>query len=649
MSAIASETHREGRKGSSDGEHDTGKLYAPESPHETDQVVIENREELGTGIAQASAKVWGKYSRWILYISLGLAAYVYSLDLQTTYFYTQFATSSFSTHSLLASIEVAAQIILAVAKPIIARISDLQSRPFAYFVVVISYVLGYILIASSKGVSQFAAGRVFQSLGSAGLQLLTQVIVADYTSLKYRGLVSALMNLPFIINAFVGSKVAASITDRNALNGWRWGYAMFSILIPVSLSPVIATLVWGERKAKRLGIVSEVQNKALVSDEVQTTRFQGITRKILGFAVDMDLLGLLLLGTGWALFLLALTLNRSAKGGWDNPSIIAMLVVGPVIVILFAIYEVKWAKFPVIPGHFLRNRAVFAAALIGFFDFVSFYLTFLYLSSFLYVLKTGSWSQTDQNYFGSIQTVGLTLFGIVSAGLMAWTRRYKWILVIGLCIRVLGVGIMIRSRGANGSDGELVMTQILQAWGGGFASITSMVGAQASVTHKYVAMVTAIVLLITELGGAIGSAIAGAIWTNLMPRNLAKYLPNVSEEERNRLYGSTISIAMLDPSDPVRIGAIAAYSDTMKILIIVALVIGILPIFIALTMPNYYLSDAQNAIDGLDITGKKVAEPQDPVAGAEAASSAEKGATGQSLFSKINVFGGRATVPKNTV
>lgn len=39
------------------------------SVHSTDRILVENREELGTGIAQASVKVWGKYSRWVLYIS----------------------------------------------------------------------------------------------------------------------------------------------------------------------------------------------------------------------------------------------------------------------------------------------------------------------------------------------------------------------------------------------------------------------------------------------------------------------------------------------------------------------------------------------------------------------------------------------------
>ena len=60
---------------------------------------------------------------------------------------------------------------------------------------------------------------------------------------------------------------------------------------------------------------------------------------------------------------------------------------------------------------------------------------------------------------------------------------------------------MIHSRGANGSDAEVVWTQILQGIGGGFAAVTSQVGAQAFVPHADVAMVKAVVLLITKIGG----------------------------------------------------------------------------------------------------------------------------------------------------
>lgn len=89
---------------------------------------------------------------------------------------------------------------------------------------------------------------------------------------------------------------------------------------------------------------------------------------------------------------------------------------------------------------------------------------------------------------------------------MIKTRDVKWIMFTGLLIRLLGVGIMIHSRGANGTAAELVITQILQGIGGGFAATAIQVSAQAGVTHAQVATVTAMVLLITEVGNSVGSA-----------------------------------------------------------------------------------------------------------------------------------------------
>jgi hypothetical protein len=65
--------------------------------------------------------------------------------------------------------------------------------------------------------------------------------------------------------------------------------------------------------------------------------------------------------------------------------------------------------------------------------------------------------------------------------------------------------MMMHSRGANASDAELVWTQILQGLGGGLAAVSAQVGAQASVPHAD-AIITAIVLLLTEIGGAVGNA-----------------------------------------------------------------------------------------------------------------------------------------------
>lgn len=56
------------------------------------------------------------------------------------------------------------------------------------------------------------------------------------------------------------------------------------------------------------------------------------------------------------------------------------------------------------------------------------------------VVKYGEWSTVNMNYFAYTQTISLTLFGILAGFLVAYLRRYKYTLVFGTCLRLLGVG-----------------------------------------------------------------------------------------------------------------------------------------------------------------------------------------------------------------
>ena len=58
----------------------------------------------------------------------------------------------------------------------------------------------------------------------SGLQLLTQIVIADNTTLKWRGLVSALVSVPFLLNAFVGPNISTWVLQNV---GWRWGCELF--------------------------------------------------------------------------------------------------------------------------------------------------------------------------------------------------------------------------------------------------------------------------------------------------------------------------------------------------------------------------------------------------------------------------------------
>ena len=169
-----------------------------------------------------------------------------------------------------------------------------------------------------------------------GLQLLTAIVIADTTTLKWRGLVNALMAVPFIINGFVGANISTQVIENST---WRWGCAlppilfthvlvtnrmyhlsdgMFTILVPVALSPLVFTLFWAERKARRLGLVE----KALGRPAEQTTPSRqtrtSIPVLVWRWAEAFDLIGLVLLVVAVALILVPLTLSSTASHGWHN-------------------------------------------------------------------------------------------------------------------------------------------------------------------------------------------------------------------------------------------------------------------------------------------------------------------------------------------
>merc|ERR1712093_119608 len=562
---------------------------------------------------ESVSRVWGRKSKATLFVAIALAAYIYSLEGTTTWQYGAYATSSFSQHSLLGAIGTAQAIILAVTKPFSAKFADVFGRAEALAMSVFFYCLGFICIAACSDIHTYAAGAIIYYVGYASLQILIQIIIADVTNLRWRGLMSSLTSVWFFVNAFVSANIAQGIlrphlSDEGVLvtDSWVWGYAMFIILIPVVCAPIIGTLAWAQRRAKKLGLDATdlVETNGGTAAKVKDTRPLG--RRALGWAIDIDAVGLILFGVGWCGVLLPLTLVNRGKLWWDSHKVITLLVVGGVTLIAFVAWEARFAVKPLFPFRFFKSRTVMVAAWIGFFDFVSFYLQYTFQYSFISVVK--DWSVKDQGYFAYTQTLALTFAAICAGFYQLYFRRTKWLLVVGLCVRISGVGLMIKSRGANGSTVELVWSQLLQGLGGGIASASCQLLAQASVAHQDVATVTALVLLFAEIGNAVGTAIASAVWRDHMPKELAKNLAGIlNSTEIAAVFGSITTASTYKTSNRAAYdGIVDSYANVMKMLLIAATAISVVPIIMSLFANNIYLSDTQNAVEGEDLAGRAV-------------------------------------------
>lgn len=82
--------------------------------------------------------------------------------------------------------------------------------------------------------------------------------------------------------------------------------------------------------------------------------------------------------------------------------------------------------------------------------------------------------------------------------------------------------------------------------------MTSQLATQASVPHQDMAIAIAILGLWTAIGGGVGSAIAGAVWTQRLPAQLEANLGGIlNATEIATMYGDIYTARITEPRDLV--------------------------------------------------------------------------------------------------
>jgi MFS family permease len=153
-----------------------------------------------------------------------------------------------------------------------AKLLDLWGRAEGFAIMVCFATLGLIIMAASNSLATYCAAQVFRTIGFGGMIYCVDVITADSSSLKHRGLAFAFTSSPYIITAFAGPKAAEGYYEH--IN-WRWGFGTFAIVVPFVAAPLFVILKLNLRKAKDEGV--------LVREESQRTLVQSIVFHIREF------------------------------------------------------------------------------------------------------------------------------------------------------------------------------------------------------------------------------------------------------------------------------------------------------------------------------------------------------------------------------
>lgn len=543
---------------------------------------------------------WSKKLLIIAYTILIFTAFVETFAGDSTSGFDSYATSNFNAHSLIATAAVVYKITAIISYPLMAKLSDFFGRAEGFAFGIIVYTLAYIMYAACHNVSTYIAAEFLYAIGRVGYRIFQQIFIADTTSLINRGLWSQLPDaVAAVPSLYIGSVIQDSVMDTV---GWRWGYGVWAIVLAVCCLPLIAVMYYMDRKAKETG---EQKINRILKDLPQGPWY----KKVFWFFYDkLDIVGLLLMVSGLALFFIPLSMTGSKSPlKWHEAKLIVMLCVGVVLFAVFVLWNAKFARTPFVPKQTLLNPTIALCCVMMALDWCT---NSSYSTYFKTVLQVGGYTTVGEaSRIDNSKKACLQIFSVVGGIMLRFYKKTKLMLYIGVPLSVLGHGLLVYFTYNNGGISAkplLYMAEVFIGAGRGIYQCSLQVTMQGIAGAEGIPMSTAFFMAFTSVGSLIGTCIAGGVWNTVVLDKLNEYLPASEKKNAKKIYKS-IKVALAYKKGTENRDAVArAYLETEQLIGWIGLGIMSANLILMLIVRNIRLTDK---IDIYDEDGN-VAEDQ---------------------------------------
>ncbi|KAL4763470.1 major facilitator superfamily domain-containing protein [Aspergillus foveolatus] len=508
----------------------------------------------GVQAAQAMTQVWSFSHIVAAYILIWVIHFIMAFASGMIGNLTPFVTSSFAEHSLTATTSIISSLASGLIKLPYAKLMDIWGRPQGFALMVGSMTIGLIMMAGCKNVETYCAAQVFYQVGYTGLDFTMTIFVADTSKLKNRAFWIAFVASPYIATVWAYGPAAQSALGTV---GFRWGFGVWAIVIPVVSAPLFFLFYYNQRKAEKMGLLPKIESN-------RTT-----LQSIVHYVREFDLIGISIFALGMALFLLAFNLYTKQADEWRSPLIICFLIFGGLLIVGFILYERYFAPVTFIPWELLKNRTVIFTYTMAASLYIAWYIWDNYFYSMLLVVYNQD--VTKASYISNIYTVGSSFWAIVMGVVIRYNGRLKWqALYFGVPVTILGVALMIHFRHAGVNIGYIVMCHIFIAFGGGTLVICEQMTVMAVSRQQDIPAILAAESMFIYIGSAVGSSIAAAMWTGIFPAKLKENLPADALPNLATIYGDITAQYGYAVGSPERDAINLSYSQTQRLMLITA-------------------------------------------------------------------------------
>ncbi len=490
---------------------------------------------------------------WVIFSGLMLALLLASLDQTVVATALPTIVSDLGGLSQLSWVVTGYLLTSTVSTPLWGKLGDLYGRKRLFQASIVLFLLGSALCGISQNLAELILFRALQGLGGGGIFVLSQALIADVVPPRQLGRYQGVFGAVFGVSSVAGPLLGGFFVETLS---WRW---IFYINLPIGAAALLVL-------ALALPAMGQPGQHTI------------------------DYLGTVLLSVAGSLLILLTSLGGSVAP-WGSAPIILLAMVAGVFTLGFVLVEQRAAE-PVLPLPLFRNAVFSLSSAIGFVVVFALYGATTYLPLFLQVVNGASPASSGLRLLPMI--MGLLLTSVTSGQLISRWGRYKAFPIAGTAVMTLGMFLLSR---LSEHTSVLVESLSMAVLGLGVGLVTQVLvmAVQNAVDYRNLGAATSGVIFFRSIGGAFGTAIFGAIFSNQLASHLASLASRLSSGINPSRAESVAAIQHLPTA--VRAEVVHAYAQSLSTVFLVTVPIVAVAFLLSWLFPEVRLRTTTQATD----------------------------------------------------